>query len=114
MSKYNIKKFQQDVDEILDSFPFSWSNYAHYVHLVEEIGELGEAMTVYEGDRKAGTGEKALADHSDIKEEIGDTLFALVRVANKLGIDIDEAIDLTFKRYKEKLQKYSKITPTVN
>lgn len=108
-----MQKFQKDVDEILDKFPFSWSNYAHYAHLVEEVGELGEAMTVYEGDRKAGSGEAALSDHSDMKEEIGDVLFALVRIANKVGVNLDEAIEYTIKRYSSKLEKYNKLNSNV-
>lgn len=106
MGNYNMKDFQREVDELFDKFPFSWSNYVHYIHLVEEVGELGEALTVYEGDRQAGTGDAAMADHNDLTEEIGDVLFALVRVANKTNIDLDVAIDSARKRYNKKLNKY--------
>lgn len=108
MTEYNFKAFQKYVDEILDKFPFNWSNYAHYAHLVEEVGELGEAMTVHEGDRVVGSGASAKAAHSDLKEEIGDILFALVRIANKVGVDIDEAIEYTVERYNRKLDNYKK------
>lgn len=108
MTNYNIREFQDEVEILLDKFPYRWSNYAHYAHLVEEVGELGEAMTVYEGDRVAGSGESAKADHSDLKEEIGDILFALVRIANKVGVDLDDAIEYTEKRYLKKLENYKK------
>lgn len=106
MKNYNMKDFQREVDELFDKFPFSWSNYVHYIRLVEEVGELGEALTVFEGDRQAGSGEAAMAFHNDLTEEIGDVLFALVRVANKSNIDLDVAIDSARKRYNKKLKKY--------
>jgi NTP pyrophosphatase (non-canonical NTP hydrolase) len=108
MAKYNLKELQKDIDTILDRFPFNWPDYVHYVHLVEEVGELGEALTVYKGDRKNGSGESALADHADLKEEIGDVLVALLRIANKVGVDAEEAIDYTFKRYERKLANLKK------
>lgn len=100
-----LKDYQKQTQEIIDKFDFNWSTYVQYIHLVEEVAELGEAITVNNGDRKSGSGEKALADHSDIAEEIGDSLFSVIAVANKLNIDSAEALEAAFKRYQNKLDK---------
>ena len=107
MSK-TLEEIQRETDEIVKSFNFDWSLYVQYVHLVEEVAELGEAITVHTGDRKAGSGEKALADHDNIVEEIGDSLFSVIAVANKLGVDCNEALNEAFVRYKKKLDNLSK------
>lgn len=54
-----LKQYQKEVSELVKQFNFNWSLYVQYIHLVEEVGELGEALTVKEGDRQVGSGEKA-------------------------------------------------------
>jgi len=76
--------------------------------VVEEVTELGEAITVHTGERKAGSGEKALADHSDLMEEAGDLLFSAIAVTNKLGVDSTEALEKAFDIYSEKLKNLHK------
>lgn len=53
--------------------------------LVEELGELSQAL------RKGGKRR--------IKNEIGDVLFTLIALANKLGIDLESALKLVVKKY---------------
>jgi len=98
-------QYQKEVEEIVRKFNFNWSKYVQYIHLIEEVGELGEALTVKEGDRKSGSGEKAHADHGNIEEEFGDVLFTLMELANKYNISLTEVIEDTFKRYQKKLEK---------
>ncbi|MBI4129968.1 hypothetical protein HY468_01480, partial [Candidatus Roizmanbacteria bacterium] len=80
-----LRDFQKKAAELIIKFNFNWSTYVEFIHLVEEVGELGEALTVYEGDRKAGNGKRALADHNDTEEEIGDVLFTLLILSNQLN-----------------------------
>ncbi|OIO08196.1 hypothetical protein COW98_02155 [Candidatus Roizmanbacteria bacterium CG22_combo_CG10-13_8_21_14_all_35_9] len=64
-----LDEYQKAVKKIAQEFNFNWTIYVQFIHLVEEVAELGEALTVYNGDRKAGEEKAALADHSDIEEE---------------------------------------------
>lgn len=105
MKNKSFSEYQKEVLRIVEKFNFNWSNYVQYIHLVEEVAELGEALTVHEGDRKSGGGEKALADHNDIKEELGDILFTVLQIANQLNVDLGETLEETFKRYSGKLEK---------
>ena len=105
MDTKKLEQYQKEVAELVKKFNFNWSAYVQYIHLVEEVGELGEAITVKEGDRKAGSGNKAQADHSNIEEEFGDILFTLMELANKYEISLSQIIEDTFVRYKNKLEK---------
>lgn len=105
-----LKDYQSEVKELSKKFNFNWSSYLQFIHLVEEVGELGEALTVHKGDRIAGTGKKALADHSDLEEEFGDVLFTLLELGNQLNFDLTSSLDKTFKRYNKKLNKLNNKT----
>ena len=100
-----LEEYQKEVAKIVKRFKFNWSSYLQYIHLVEEVGELGEALTVKEGVRQEGRGEKAQADHGNIEEEFGDILFTLMELANKYDVSLAKVMEDTFKRYQNKLQK---------
>jgi len=103
MGSKSLVDYQQKTKEASKGFDFNC--YVRFMHLVEELGELGEAITVYKGDRKAGSGGKALADHSDLEEEFGDVLFSLIDIANDLKIDLSATMETTFDRYEKKLKE---------
>ncbi len=106
MALKTLKQYQHEVGRSARGFKFHWSNYVQFMHLVEEVGELGEAITVHEGDRKSGSGGSALADHADVKEELGDVLFAVLQLGNQLNVDADGALQATLRRYEKKLKNY--------
>lgn len=103
----SLSQLQKEVEEIDKEFNFNWPLYVRFIHLVEEIGEVGEALTVYQKDRKAGLGSAALADHSNIEEELGDVLFSVFDIANQLKFNLNDVLEKTFARYKKKLEKLS-------
>jgi len=105
MDSKTVEQVQKEIHEWTRDKGFKWSLYVQYIHLVEEIGELGESLTVFQGDRKQGSGEKALADHGNVEEEIGDSLFAIISIANELKLDIGKILDETFVRYDTKMKK---------
>jgi len=108
MNTKTLNQYQKEVSDLAKKFNFNWTTYLQYIHLVEEVGELGESLTVKEGDRKAGSGENAQADHEDIIEELGDVLFTLIELANKYDVSLTEVMEDTFKRYQNKLAKMKK------
>lgn len=67
--------------------------------LVSEVGELGKAAaesTDY-GDQPDGV------DIPD--DEIGDTLFALLALADALGVDAGEALSAALAKYERRLEE---------
>jgi len=109
MANLTLKEIQKKAKNWNKEIGLNWSRLIHYTHLVEEIGELGEAIAVSEGARMPGTGEAGLADHSDVKEEIGDSLFSLAVIANESGVDLEDAFNYTLNRYKKKQEKFLKM-----
>ncbi len=107
-----LDEYQKAVKKIAQEFNFNWTTYVQFIHLVEEVAEFGEALTVFNGDRKAGEGKAALADHSDIEEELGDILFSVLELSNKLNLDTSIVLEKALKRYEGKLEKLRKKTGT--
>ena len=103
-----LDDYQNTVKKIAQEFNFNWTTYVQFIHLVEEVSEFGEALTVFNGDRKAGEGEAALADHSDIEEELGDILFTILELSNQLNLNTSMVLEKTFKHYETKLEKLRK------
>jgi|HubBroStandDraft_6_1064221.scaffolds.fasta_scaffold316806_2 NTP pyrophosphatase (non-canonical NTP hydrolase) len=106
MASKSLADLQEEVKKFVEQFNFGWSHYVQYIHLVEEVAELGEALTVHQGDRAAGTGENALADHTDVKEEVGDVLFNIIQIANQLQLNLDDVMESTFAHYEKKLANF--------
>lgn len=107
MKELTLKQTQQTIKEWIDAKGSNnkWSRYGEYCHLVEEIGELGEALQVEHGERSPGPGSKGLADHADLKEELGDVFFTTVALMNRYNIDIVDCLETTIERYDKKLER---------
>jgi NTP pyrophosphatase (non-canonical NTP hydrolase) len=73
-----------------------WHKWNYFSRLVEEVGEVGEILSIREGHKKhKKAGKKRL------EEEIGDILFVLAALANKLGINLEKA----FMECRKKLKR---------
>ena len=103
MTNITLSELQKIIAEWVKKNNFGWSNYAAYCHLVEEVGELGESITVASGERKAGSGAQALADHTNVSEELGDVLFSLIDISNRYNIDLNKCFKNTIVRYNQKV-----------
>lgn len=67
--------------------------------ITEEVGEIARFMNREYGDQR-----KKDSEVLDLESEIGDTLFSLSCLANKMGINLDEALRKTLdeKRGRDK------------
>ena len=72
-----------------------WHKWNYFSRLVEEVGEVGEILSIREGHKKH---KKAKPER--LEEEIGDILFVLAALANKLGIDLEKAFAECRKKLK--------------
>ena len=52
-------------------------------------------------------GSKPLKKNKEIKSELGDVLYSLIVLANKLNINLEEALNLVLDKYKKRLKKGS-------
>jgi NTP pyrophosphatase (non-canonical NTP hydrolase) len=95
----SLEDIQKDVDEWASQFdPSYWPALEQYAQLNEEVGELGRLLLHKYGHKKLKENEK----ESSLGEELADVLFPIICIANREGINLQEAWE---KMIKERLYK---------
>ncbi|WP_370567435.1 nucleotide pyrophosphohydrolase [Desemzia sp. RIT 804] len=95
----NLSTIQEEVDDYIQQFKTGYfSPLAQLARLTEEVGELAREVNHHYGEKQ----KKASEDTKELNEELGDTLFVIVSLANSLDIDLTEAFDLTMKKFNER------------
>jgi len=75
---------------------FDWENVEDiFAKLEEEIGELREAIRTH-------TDSNNEADHTQVREEIGDLLFAVTNIARHLQVEPEAALKLTNRKFRRR------------
>lgn len=90
---------QQEVDNYIQQFKTGYfSPLGQLARLTEEVGELAREVNHHYGEKQKKTSEGI----KELNEELGDTLFVIISLANSLDIDLTEAFDLTMKKFTER------------
>ena len=84
-----IKKAQENVDEIIKTYGGYWQPLSMLARLVEEVGELSRAVNIKHGDKKT----KSQEDGREIEKELSDVLFTILAISNALNIDLDKELN---------------------
>ena len=75
---------------------FDWEKLEDiFAKVHEEIGELQEAIRVH-------ADSKSEADHTRVREEIGDLLFAVTNIARHLHVEPEVALKLTNRKFRQR------------
>ena len=75
---------------------FDWKNVNDiFDKLEEEIGELREAIQTH----AASNGE---AEHTRVREELGDLLFAVTNIARRMQVEPEAALKLTNRKFRKR------------
>jgi NTP pyrophosphatase (non-canonical NTP hydrolase) len=69
--------------------------------LLDTVSELGELATEVNESTDYGSDPEAVAVAED---ELGDALFALLALAEELGVDADDALDTALAKYERRLE----------
>ena len=72
--------------------------------LLDLVSELGELAKVWLKASDYGRNPLAAPEPGDWQAEYGDTLFALLCLANESGIDVDIALARTLARYRQRIE----------
>lgn len=81
---------QQRVDAWISQFEEGYFHpLTNLARLAEEVGELAREVNHHYGQKT----KKKDEPHGDIGMEMADILFVLICMANREGIDLDEAFD---------------------
>ena len=95
----SFKPIQQEVDAWISQFEEGYfAPLPMLARVTEEVGELARAIAHRYGGKKPKPGE----EEGDIGEEIADTIFVLVCLANSLNIDLDEKFGAMMQKYRER------------
>ena len=71
-----------------------WSPLAILARLTEEIGEVAREINISNGSKKLKKGEK----RGDLEEELGDVLFTLGVIANKMNLNLSKGFEKALKK----------------
>ncbi len=97
-----IQQAQQAVDEwIRGTGKGYFSELTNMAVLTEEVGELARVISRTYGEQRPKAGEQL-----NLSEELADVLWVVLALANQTGINLTEALELSFlkktKRDKER------------
>lgn len=85
-----LSAYQQRVDAWIRQFEEGYFHpLTNLARLAEEVGELAREVNHHYGQKT----KKKDEPHGDIGMEMADILFVLICMANREGIDLDEAFD---------------------
>lgn len=90
-----VPELQDDVDDWIEGHGGYWSTLSMMTRFVEETGEMATAINTRHGD-KPGDDTRA-----ELVAEVGDVFFTLICLANKLEIDLEEAVSDVMETYDE-------------
>lgn len=91
-----IKDAQQQVDAWISQFDEGYfPPLLNLARLTEEVGEIARVVAHMSG-KKPKPGE----DPGDLGMELADTLFVLICMANREGIDLDAAFTRMMEKYR--------------
>ncbi|MFX3617095.1 MAG: nucleotide pyrophosphohydrolase [Sporolactobacillus sp.] len=89
MQKKTLGERQRDVDAYIAQFKEGYfSPLALMARLTEELGELAREVNHYYGEKP----KKPTEAEKTVEEELGDLLFVVICLANRLHIDLDTAL----------------------
>ncbi len=91
-----MEEMQKIVDEYIGQFKAGYfSPLALMARITEEVGELARGVNHYHGEKQ----KKGSEAEKEISEELGDTLFVVITMANALDIDLTEAFQETMTKF---------------
>ena len=75
---------------------FDWKNVEEiFDKLHEELNELREAIAAHDGSNDE-------ADHTHVREEIGDLLFVITNIARRLHVEPEAALKLSNRKFRKR------------
>ena len=91
----SLARAQQIVDRWIRENGGYWPPLANLARLVEEVGELSRELNHRHGPKRKKSGEP----EQDLSLELADVLFVLIALANEQGVDLDDALRRTLRKY---------------
>ena len=91
-----VKKFNSEMKCHRKTMPV-------YARILDISSEMGELAKEYLKASKYGTQDFVLND--DFIVEYGDIVYSILSLANEMGIDAENSLDLAIQKYKNRIEK---------
>lgn len=98
----DLQGIQEKVQEFAKKNKLDSPPEFRVLDLVSEIGEVSKEIL-----KMTNYGTKPLQKNNQVELELGDVLYSLITLANKLDINLEEALDLVLEKYQKRLEKGS-------
>ncbi len=98
----NIQELQDKIQKYVEKNKLDSPLEFRVLDLTSEVGEVSKEIL-----KMTNYGTSPLNKNKEIKSELGDVLYSLIVVANKLNINLEESLNLVLEKYSKRLKKGS-------
>ena len=98
MISYTLKEVQQLVDDFIQEHGGYWPPLSMLASVTEEVGELAREINALEQIKL----KKPSEPRNSIGEELADTLFSVICVANYYNVDLAQEFKRVMYKYQER------------
>jgi NTP pyrophosphatase (non-canonical NTP hydrolase) len=91
-----LTEFQHEVDALVNVMGGYWPPLGMLAAVMEELGEVSRVLMDIEQIKAKKAGSKI----PDLSEEMADTLYALICIANYYKIDLGTALDKSMDKFR--------------
>jgi NTP pyrophosphatase (non-canonical NTP hydrolase) len=95
--KFNLGDFQSEINDWINSHGGYWPPLSMLSALVEEVGEIARAINITEGFKPPKEDE-----NPRLGEEIADTIFAIICIANYYNINVSKELTNSMLKYSKR------------
>jgi NTP pyrophosphatase (non-canonical NTP hydrolase) len=104
----NFPDAQKEVDILVQQMGGYWSPLAMLASVVEEVGELAREINALEKIKIKKPEERI----KPIEEELADTLFSIICIANHYQVDLGASLDRVINKYRIRdMNRFAKNDP---
>ncbi len=97
-----MRELQKKVEDFNKKNKLKSSPEIDALDLVSEVGEVAKEIL-----KMSDYGKKKPKYRKEIKNEIGDVFYSLIKLSNHYKINLDEALVLVLKKYEDRICKKS-------
>ena len=98
MISYTLKEMQQQVDTFIQKHGGYWTPLSMLASITEEVGELAREINALEQIKI----KKPSEPPQSIGEELADTFFSVICVANYYDIDLAHEFEYVMDKYQKR------------
>ena len=92
-----MNEIQEKVSKLVKQYNLESTNEIRFIDLTSEVGELGKEIL-----KGNDYGRKDFCNTDNVESEIGDVLFSLICIANRMNISLEKALENILKKYENR------------